>query len=364
MVAFSSGQVRYSPEPVHTTEAERRKARGWVESLAAGGGTELISAIEEALRPVRAAASRQVVVVTDGLIGFEAAAVRAIRDELPSQSRLHTVGIGSGSNRAFLRPAARAGRGVEIVIDLDETAERGLSRILAATSQPVVADVTIQGTAMADAPPRLPDLLSGSPVLAGLRLRSDGGTLVVRGQTADGPWEQHVTVEPLPPGAGSDAVQALWARETIEDLELDLACGGTRKEIDARIEEIALEHSISSRVTSWIAIAEEPSVDPRAPIRVERIPQVLPYGMSAEGLGLIESSTPVASVSISESVQLKLRRFRWRAELNRTSRAPLRGWRASLSSPSCCWQAYGRDSALRVSSFQSLTSDRGACTNR
>ena len=216
MVAFASGQERYSLEPVHTTEAERRKALGWVESLAAGGGTELISAIEEALRPVRAAASRQVVVVTDGLIGFEAAAVRAIRDKLPGQSRLHTVGIGSGSNRAFLRPAARAGRGVEIVIDLDETAERGLIRILAATSQPVVADVTIQGTAMADAPPRLPDLLSGSPVVAGFRLRSDGGTLVVRGQTADGPWEEHLTVEPLPQGAGSNAVQALWARETIE----------------------------------------------------------------------------------------------------------------------------------------------------
>ena len=244
-----------------------RTRAAWVESLAAGGGTELIPAIEEAMRPVRATATRQVVVVTDGLIGFEAAAVRAIRDRLPGQSRLHTVGIGSGSNRAFLRPAARAGRGVEIVIDLDEAAERGMARILAATNEPIVTAVTVQGTAIADGPPRLPDLLSGSPVLAGLRLRSDGGTLVVRGQTTDGPWENQVTVEPLPQGVGSGAVQALWARETIEDLELDLACGGTRNEIDARIEEIALQHSVASRLTSWIAIAEEPAVDPRAPLR-------------------------------------------------------------------------------------------------
>src|SRR5262249_9422774 len=47
MIAFSSGQVRYSPAPVQTTEAVRPHARAWVESLAAGGGTELISAIEE-----------------------------------------------------------------------------------------------------------------------------------------------------------------------------------------------------------------------------------------------------------------------------------------------------------------------------
>ena len=84
--------------------------------------------------------------MTDGLIGFEAAAVRAIRDGLPPGSRLHTVGVGSASNRAFLRPAARAGRGVEVLIDLDEAAARGAERIAAATREPVVVDVVLQGT--------------------------------------------------------------------------------------------------------------------------------------------------------------------------------------------------------------------------
>ena len=60
-----------------------------------------------------------------------------------------------------------------------------------------------------------------------------------------------------PPEEGAEAIPALWARETIEDLELDLACGGERKDIDRRIEQIALQHSVSSRLTSWVAIAEE-----------------------------------------------------------------------------------------------------------
>ena len=95
------------------------------------------------------------------------------------------------------------------------------------------------------------------------------------------------------PGEGSQAIPALWARETIEDLELNLACGGVRKDVDQRIEQIALEYSILSRLTSWVAIAEEPSVDPREPIRIERIPQALPYGMSPEGLGLgAENAVP------------------------------------------------------------------------
>lgn len=50
----------------------------------------------------------------------------------------------------------------------------------------------------------------------------------------------------------------------------------------------ALRHAIASRLTSWIAVAEVPSVDPREPVRAERVPQALPYGMSAEGLGLHE----------------------------------------------------------------------------
>ena len=287
--------------PVHAGDRERRNAREWVDRLVAGGGTEMISAIEEALRPLRADATRQVVIVTDGQIGFEAGAIRAIRDGLPNGSRLHTVGVGSAANRAFLRPAAKAGRGVEVMIGLDEPAAPGAERILAATHDPDIVDVTVGGTALLDAPPRLPDLLAGSPVLTGIRLRPNGGTLVVSGRTAHGAWEERVDVPATEAGEGSDAISALWAREAIENLELDLACGGTRKTIDAQIEAIALRHSIASRLTSWIAVADVPSVDPREPVRVERIPQMLPYGMSAEGLGLVEQHQLLADASVDMS---------------------------------------------------------------
>jgi len=308
MVAFASGQKRYNAAPVRTTADERRKACAWIHRLEAGGGTELISAIGEALRPLRAGVARQVVVVTDGLIGFEASAVRSIRDGLPAGSRLHAVGVGSAPNRAFLRPAARAGRGIEVLINLDEAAGSCVSRIAAALREPVVVDVTVEGTALAGAPPRLPDLLTGSPILAPLQLRPEGGALVVSGRTANGPWEEHVDVPATQPGDGLAAIAALWARETIEDLELDLACGGNRPEIDRRIEQLALQHSISSRLTSWIAVAETPSVDPREPVRVERIPQALPYGMSAEDLGLGSAPIFAASRAVGYSPRLLLSR--------------------------------------------------------
>jgi Ca-activated chloride channel family protein len=297
IIAFSSNPVRFHEEPARATAAERQRAREWVQRLKANGGTELIPAIEEALRPLRSDVPRQVVVVTDGLIGFEASAVRAIRDRLPRGSRLHTVGVGSASNRAFLRPAARAGRGLEVLIDLDEPATHGAERIVATTREPVVIDVAIEGTALQAAAPRLPDLLSGSPVLATLRVRPEGGTLVVRGVTPQGTWEERLEVSSPAPGEGSEAIPALWAREAIEDLELDLACGGNRGHIDRQIEQIGVAHAISSRLTSWVAIAEEPSVDPRDPVRMERIPQALPYGMDAVGLGV--DGAPRVALSVA-----------------------------------------------------------------
>jgi hypothetical protein len=245
----------------------------------------LIPAIEEALRPLRDDTPRQVIIVTDGQIGFEAAAVRAIRDRLPRASRLHAVGVGSASNQAFLRPAARAGRGVEVVIDLDEAATQGAERIVAATRGPVMVDVVIEGTAV-QAAPRLPDLLAGSPVVSTIGVRPEGGSVIVRGVTPQGPWEERLVVAPPGPDERLDVLPALWAREAIESLELDLACGDDRAHIDRQIERIGVTHAVSSRLTSWIAIAEEPSVDPREPVRTERIPQALPYGLNAEGLGL------------------------------------------------------------------------------
>ena len=71
----------------------------------------------------------------------------------------------------------------------------------------------------------------------------------------------------------------------MEDLEIDRGRrNGAR--VDAEIERLGLSFQIATRLTSWVAISEEPSVDPGQPTRRERIPHELAHGISAEGLGL------------------------------------------------------------------------------
>jgi len=153
-----------------------------------------------------------------------------------------------------------------------------------------VTELTLAGDGLVEAAfGALPDLYAGAPARIAARVRPEGGQLVVRGHTASGPWESHVEVAPCAAGVGSGAVVALYGRESVEGLEVDLAAGADRGEVDTAIERIGLDFQISTRLTSWVAISEESDVDPRKPLRRVRQLQQLPYGLSAEGLGLTPS---------------------------------------------------------------------------
>jgi Ca-activated chloride channel family protein len=300
MIAFASSPSRWKRGATAATSDAKRDALGWIAGLKASGGTEMRHAIEEALAPMRADAQRQVVVVTDGQIGFESEVVAVIRSRLPKSSRVHVVGVGSAPNRTLTAGAPRAGGGVEVLVGLGEDAERAAARIVARTDAPVVVDLSIGGAALVDhAPSRLPDLFAGAPALIALRVRE--GDLAIRGRTADGPWEQRVRV-PRPEAGAATAIPVLYARERVEDLEMEIASrsdgahDARAPQPEAEIERLGLAFGIATRATSWIAVSEEPMVDPGEPLRRVRMPHELPHGTSVEGLGLRACARIVAPV--------------------------------------------------------------------
>ena len=211
MIEFSNRERRWKKGPKLLTKKARRKAREWLAELDGGGGTEMRTAIEAALSSLRANAQRQVVLVSDGQIGFENDVVATILSDLPTSSRLHTVGVGSAVNRSLLSPAARAGRGVEVIVGLDEDAMPAADRVVAALARPLIVDLSIEGDALLQhAPNRLPDLFARCPATVALQLRPEGGTLVIRGRSVHGQWSQSAAVPACHPGDGSPAVTALY----------------------------------------------------------------------------------------------------------------------------------------------------------
>ena len=299
MIEFSSAARRWKSRPVNATQSHKKDACKWLERLQAGGGTEMVAGVLAALQPLSSEAQRQVVLLTDGYIGFETEVIKTVASSLPAASRLHVVGVGSAINRSLTGPVARAGRGVEEVMAPGEDPERGVERLRSRTSMPLVTDLELDGSALVgSAPSRLPDLYGGSPALAACELRPEGGTLIVRGRTASGMWEERVEVRACGAGEGSAAAAALYARERVEDLELRRASGDTGEALDGEIEDLGLRFQIATRLTTWIAISQEALVDPSAPTRREEIPQQLPHGVSVEGLGLRQAAMPSAPAAV------------------------------------------------------------------
>jgi Ca-activated chloride channel family protein len=280
LIAFSSQPRRYKRAPVAATRGEKQAAIRWLRGLSAGGGTEMRSAVTAALQALRPDAQRQVVIATDGYIGGEDRLVAALHAGLPAGCRLHFVGIGSSVNRSLATAMARAGRGAEVICDLDGDPERAARRLLDRTRSPVVTDITLDGSAViARAPDAVPDVYAGSPVVAAVQLGA--GELVVRGRTADGDWERRLRVGMPRPGDGDPAIAALFGRERVADLEARRFGG---ESTDDEVERIGLAFQIATRLTPFIAVDESRTVRPA--VHHESMPQELPYGTTAAAFGL------------------------------------------------------------------------------
>lgn len=290
LIEFSNQATSFLPQPQPATSSLKVSAIHWIKKLQASGGTEMLSGVQHAMRELRTGSQRQIVLITDGLVGFEREIVCTLLAKLPSTARMHALGVGSAVNRSLLAPIARAGRGIEAIIGLGEDPERAAARILARTAAPAVVDLLIEGPAVRSVVPSRPsDCYAGSPLRAGIELDPAGGEITVRGRTASGAFVRHLKIAAVGAGEGSPAIIKTFARERVEDLEMRVSSGEDVRAREAEIERTGIDFAIATRFTSWVAISEEVMVDPRDPSRHVTQPNALAHGLSAEGLGLREA---------------------------------------------------------------------------
>lgn len=297
VIEFGTRPNRYHAEPLAGTTARKRDAVRWVMSRKADGGTEMYSAVLEALRAMRPGAQRQVVLVTDGYIGGEQQIVSLCLEKLPTSCRLHVVGVGSAANRALATALARAGRGAEILVGVGEDAERASKRLLDRTAAPILTDVTIEGAIVQRAPEQIPDVFVGAPLVCALLLSPGGGEITIRGNLAHGAWSQRVRVPAAKDVEESDAIAALYGRERVADLETRWSIGQNQQRIDKQIEDVGVDFQIATRLTSWVAVDQTKHVDPYAPSRTESVPQELPYGTTMQSFAAGAAPQPMAMTS-------------------------------------------------------------------
>lgn len=274
------------PEPVPAEPAAVARARAFVRSLRADGGTEMLPALRAAFRGTAPTGYlRQVVLATDAAVGNEDELLRLIENER-GEARLFPVGIGSAPNGHFLRKAAELGRGSQVLVrNVNDVAE-AMDGLLAKLDHPALRDIHIDWPGVAEAyPRRIPDLYRGEALQVVARLERLQGVVSVRGLGPQ-PWSRQIPLgaESVVPAPG---VARLWARGRIDDLEDRLRRGGDENELRPQILEVALRHRLVSRYTSLVAVDRTPARPEGESLGSTRITNATPEG----SLALAQGST-------------------------------------------------------------------------
>jgi Ca-activated chloride channel family protein len=277
VIHFNTSAHALFPDSVPAASRTLAEARDYVARLTAGGGTEMMAALDRALADDRPGGEvRQVIFITDGRVSGEQALFSYITTHL-GRSRLFAVGIGPTPNEHFLRNAARHGRGsLTSVSDASRVREQ-LGGLLERLEAPALTDLSVVWPdALADlAPERIPDLYAGEPLTVAAKVMPLEGAVELSGWFEDGHWEGSVDLpsasgraeirglrgeEPwtrrlsLPRGSRDAAIAKLWAARKIQALtDRLLTAGADEAQVRREVTEIALRYQLVSRYTSLIA---------------------------------------------------------------------------------------------------------------
>ena len=277
LIRFNDSSHALFEQARGATPGNRRKALGMVARLQAEGGTEMLPALKMALTQDGGERLRQVIFLTDGSVGNEAALFELIRQRL-GESRLFTIGIGSAPNSHFMQRAADFGRGSFTYIgDLAEVEAR-MNTLFDKLAYPAMRNLRLSrsdGSPVEVLPARLPDLYLGEPLLLALRAPQLEGELVIEGDRDGTPWRHRVV---LAQGGAHQDLHRLWARRQIRHLmgrdQREVSPGERRQAVT----EVALRHQLVSAYTSLVAVEQKPARPASSPLKGGMMPLNLPQG--------------------------------------------------------------------------------------
>ena len=258
------------------------------------GALELALPLSRSGAEARSKRLHQVVFMTDGAVGNEAALFELIRQRL-GNSRLFPVGIGSAPNSHFMRRAAIFGRGSFTYIGSPSEVMARMDALLRRLEYPALTDLKLtlpEGVEADVYPDPLPDLYLGEPVQVVLRLPTLPPELTLAGRFGNRPWSAELALDA--PQAG-DGIRVLWARRRIAGLMGELSQSSdapARAVLQEQVTETALSHHLVSDFTSLVAVDKTPARPVGEVLERQHLATNLPQGWTYDKVfGLAQGAT-------------------------------------------------------------------------
>ncbi len=257
VIAFSTGVRSWARGLRPASEA--REARQWVERLEATGGTDIHSALLEAL--AQADRERPTVLIfltdgqpTEGVVEIDQI-LKAVRETAPKNVRLFPFGVGDDVNTVLLDSLAQEHRGAPAYVRPGERIDEAVAAFYAKVQAPVLTDISLDfgNVIVEDVYPRsLPDLFAGTQLILVGRYRGSGPVPIRLVGETEGKKREFI-YEGMFRARGGDAfIPRLWAARKIGYLLTQIRLYGEQKEwVDAVID-LSVRYGIITPYTSFL----------------------------------------------------------------------------------------------------------------
>ncbi len=308
IIRFNNEMAQLFPTPQPADKEHLSTARYWVAAIEANGGTEMLPAMQASLTDTNpnAPTLRQVIFLTDGAIGNERELFEAVKQN-KGRSRIFTVGIGSAPNSFFMSRAAEVGRGTFTQIG-DITEVKGkMAKLFTQLTTPVATDLKItfsDGEDIEASPSELPDLYKGEPVVVAFKGKKLGKELTLTGRFDNQPWSMTVDISKA---ASSSAIDKLWARGKIRQLENERLLSMEPASFDKSIEQLGLRHHLVTRLTSLVAVDVTPSRPEGEQLDSKKVPLNLPDGWKMDSVFDVDGRIDAAVAPTTSGLAPSLR---------------------------------------------------------
>jgi Ca-activated chloride channel family protein len=292
LITFAGDTSILFPEPVPATRENLRKAQAFLRTYVGSGGTEMMKAVEAALKPSDDQSHVRIVCfMTDGYVGNEMEIIAEVQKH--PNARVFAFGIGESVNRFLLDKMAEAGRGEVEYVGLNDDGSAAARRFHERVRNPLLTDVSIDwsGLPIADVyPQRIPDLFSAKPVVVTGRYTGPGrATIRLKGKMAGNDFVREIPVELPETMASHDVLASLWARARVDDLMAHDYQGAQQENMRAdlkdTITQLGIEYRLMTQFTSFVAVEEIVVTDGGQPRRID-VPLESPAGVNMAGDGI------------------------------------------------------------------------------
>ncbi|MGH7665550.1 MAG: VIT and vWA domain-containing protein [Gemmatimonadaceae bacterium] len=248
---------------VRATRDNIRAAERYLETLESGGSTNIMGALEEALRPSGISIPEGfplVLFITDGepTVGErDPAAIAERASEIRDDTRVFTFGLGADVNSTLVERLALEGRGVAHFVRPDESVERTVAVAASRLTSPVATNVRLEadGVRLSRAHPMAGgtvDIFAGEDLVVFARYDGEEeGDITFTGDAAHGQVRWRATARFPDRSRENSYIPRLWATQRVGYLSAEKRRGGGSAELDDEIRQLGERYGIPTEFTSY-----------------------------------------------------------------------------------------------------------------